>query len=113
MVRECSSPISIFILAGLICVPLALCTRYAFSRNDPLPSARKTKDIVHVQRLLGHRNIQNTLRYINLEQAIFKETTDQFHVKVVDSIDDACKLLEVGYEFVLEMNGKKLFRKIK
>ena len=73
----------------------------------------KTKDIVHVQRLLGHRNIQNTLRYINLEQAIFKETTDQFHVKVVDSIDDACKLLEVGYEFVLEMNGKKLFRKIK
>jgi integrase len=73
----------------------------------------KTKDIVHVQRLLGHRNIQNTLRYINLEQAIFKETTDQFHVKVVDSIEDACKLIEVGYEFVLEMNGKKLFRKIK
>ena len=30
------SLISMSILAGLICVPLALCTRYAFSRNDAL-----------------------------------------------------------------------------
>ena len=29
----------------------------------------KTKDILHVQRLLGHRNIQNTLIYIDLEDA--------------------------------------------
>jgi len=71
----------------------------------------ETKDIVHVQRLLGHRNIQNTLRYINLEQAIFKDTTDKFHVRVVDSIEDACKCLEVGYEYVMDMNGKKLLRK--
>jgi len=73
----------------------------------------KTKDIVHVQRLLGHRNIQNTLRYINMEQAIFKDSIDQFHVKVANSLDDACKLLEVGYEYVTEMDGKKLFRKRK
>jgi integrase len=73
----------------------------------------KTKDIIHVQRLLGHRNIQNTLRYINLEQAIFKDTIDQFHVKVADSLDDACKLLEVGYEYVTDTDGKKLFRKRK
>ena len=32
--------LSISILAGLICVPLALCARYAFSRNDPLPGQR-------------------------------------------------------------------------
>jgi len=73
----------------------------------------KTKDIIHVQRLLGHRNIQNTLRYINLEQAIFKDYIDQFHVKVADSLEDACKLLEVGFEYVTDMNGKKLFRKRK
>lgn len=73
----------------------------------------KTKDIVHVQRLLGHRNIQNTLRYINLEQAIFKDSIDQFHVKVADSLEDACKLLEVGYEYVTDMDGKKLFKKRK
>ena len=71
----------------------------------------KTKDIIHVQRLLGHRNIQNTLRYINLEQAIFEESSDKFHVRVVDSIEDACELLEVGYDFVMDMNGKKLLRK--
>lgn len=73
----------------------------------------KTKDIIHVQRLLGHRNIQNTLRYINMEQAIFKDSVDQFHVKVADSLDDACRLLEVGYEYVTDMDGKKLFRKRK
>jgi hypothetical protein len=27
-------------LAGLICVPLVVCSRYAFSRNDPLPEQR-------------------------------------------------------------------------
>jgi len=27
-------------LAGLISVPLSLCSRYAFSRNDPLPEHR-------------------------------------------------------------------------
>jgi integrase len=27
----------------------------------------RTKDILHVQRLLGHKNIQNTLIYLDLE----------------------------------------------
>jgi integrase len=73
----------------------------------------ETKDIIHVQYLLGHRNIQNTLRYIHMEQAIFKEADDKFHVKVAGTLDEATKLLEVGYEFVTDMDGKKLFRKRK
>jgi len=88
-------------------------TFHTFRHWKATTEYHKTKDIVHVQRLLGHRSIQNTLRYINLEQAIFKDSIDQFHVKVADSLYDACKLLEVGYEYVTDMDGKKLFRKRK
>jgi len=38
---------------------------------------------------------------------------DEFHVKVPQSLDEACKLLEVGFEYVTDMNGAKLFRKRK
>ncbi len=73
----------------------------------------KTKDIIHVMHTLGHKNIKNTMVYINLERAIFKETNDEFTVRAVNDLDEACKLLEVGFEYVCDMDGKKLFRKRK
>lgn len=73
----------------------------------------RTKDILHVQQLLGHRDLRNTLIYINLEKALFQNVDDEFHVKVAHSLDEACKLLEVGFEYVTDMNGAKLFRKRK
>ena len=73
----------------------------------------ETRDVVHVKQLLGHKSIGNTMKYINIEQAIFTESEDKFHVKVADSLEDERKLLEVGYEFVTDINGKKLFRKRK
>jgi hypothetical protein len=48
-----------------------------------------------------------------MEQAIFKDADDKVHVKVAETLDEATKLLEVGYEFVTDMEGKKLFRKRK
>jgi len=50
--------------------------------------------------------------YVNLEQAIF-EVNDDYEVKIAETLDDACKLLEVGFEYVTDMDGKKLFRKRK
>ncbi len=32
----------------------------------------KTKDIIHVKNLLGHRDIESTMVYIHIEQALFK-----------------------------------------
>jgi integrase len=72
----------------------------------------KTQSIIQVQKLLGHKSILNTQLYINLEQAIF-EVNDDYEVKTAENLDDACKLLEVGFEYVTEMEGKKLFRKRK
>jgi integrase/recombinase XerD len=73
----------------------------------------KTKDIIHVQRLLGHKNIQNTLIYITIENALFTEANDEFHVRTAKTVEEACKLVEVGFEYVTEIDGIKIFRKRK
>lgn len=73
----------------------------------------KTHDIWHVKQLLGHKSVTSTEIYINVEQAIFNEDDQQFHVKVASSVAEATKLLEVGFEYVMDMDGKKLLRKRK
>jgi len=70
---------------------------------------QKTKDIVYTQRMMGHKNIKNTLRYIHLVG--FKE--DEWIVKVAKTLDEACQLIESGFEYVTEMDNAKIFRKRK
>ena len=69
----------------------------------------KTKDILHVMRLLGHRSIQNTLRYTQLIE--FKD--EEYTAKVAASEKEVCVLVEAGFEFVCDYNGSKIFRKRK
>ena len=54
----------------------------------------------------------NTQLYVNLEQAIF-EFNDQYEVKLASTMEEAVKLVEVGFEYVTEMDGRKLFKKRK
>lgn len=54
--------------------------------------------------------------YINLEAAIFQTcANDEFIVKIAHNVEEACKLAEVGFEYVTgEYNdGGKIFRKRK
>jgi len=44
---------------------------------------------------------------------VFKEATDEFTVRVAKSLDEACNLLKVGFEYVTYMDNVKLFRKRK
>jgi integrase len=71
----------------------------------------QTKDILFVQRFLGHRSIKNTLRYIQLDAAIYSEEDDQFVCKAASTVDDAMSLIELGFEHVCEFDGIILFRK--
>ncbi len=57
---------------------------------------QKTKDILHVERILGHKNINNTLVYTHLID--FGE--DEWVSKVAINADEACELVEAGFEFV-------------
>ena len=74
----------------------------------------KTKDILYVKNLLGHKKIENTEIYINLERAIFgDETAQEYHVKVASKPEEIKALLEVGFEYVCEKDGLMFFRKRK
>jgi len=73
----------------------------------------QTKDILHVKEFLGHRNVDTTLLYIQLAEAIFKETTDEFTVKVASKLEEIQALLEVGFEYICENGGLLYFRKRK
>ena len=53
------------------------------------------------------------LIYITIDKAIFQNTTEEFHVKTAKTVEEACKLIEVGFEYVCEINGVKIFRKRK
>jgi integrase len=69
----------------------------------------KTKDILHVKELLGHKSINNTLLYTQL--VTFAD--DEFTAKVAHSEKEICQLIETGFEYVCDFDGNKLFRKRK
>jgi len=69
----------------------------------------KTKDIVYVQRMLGHRNIQNTLIYTHL----INFSREEFIVKVASSIQESSELISQGFEYVATQEGKLIYRKPK
>jgi hypothetical protein len=66
-----------------------------------------------VKEVLGHKNIKKALIYIHLEGAIFKSGDEEFTVRTAKTLEEAKQLLEVGFEYVTEVEGVKLFRKRK
>ena len=73
----------------------------------------KTKDPLFVKEFLGHKQLDTTLLYIQLAKTIFKERTDEFHVKVTAKPDEVKQLLEVGFEYVCGKDDLLYFRKRK
>jgi len=75
----------------------------------------RTKDILYVKKILGHKSIQNTLKYIDLDANLFATPEDQFTAKVATNVQEACKLAETGFEYVTGeySDGGKIFRKRK
>ena len=44
---------------------------------------------------------------------LFSRVSDDYTVKVASTVEEATALIEVGFEYVTDMYGKKLFRKRK
>jgi len=70
----------------------------------------KTKDILYVMKVLGHKRIQNTLIYTQL---VNFPGEDEFICKTAKTVDEAKQLIEAGFEYVCDVDGLKLFRKRK
>ena len=70
----------------------------------------KTKDILYVKKLLGHKSINSTLLYTQL----ISFEGDEFDVKVAESKKERIALLEAGFEWIGKDNdGLTYFRKRK
>lgn len=69
----------------------------------------KTKDILHVKEMLGHRSLNNTLVYTQL--VTFE--SDDYHSATAKTVEEAKQLVEAGFEYVCDVENCKLFRKRK
>ena len=69
----------------------------------------KTKGILYVMKLLGHRSISNTLIYTQLVD--FQD--DNYVVKVAENVEEDKELIEAGFEYVTDRDGLKIYRKRK
>jgi hypothetical protein len=68
---------------------------------------------VLVKEFLGHRNIETTMLYIQLEKAPFKNYDEGFIVKATSDQKEIAQLLEVGFEYVCQKDNLLYFRKRK
>lgn len=57
---------------------------------------QRTRDILHVKHMLGHKRLENTEIYTHLVEF---ESND-YHVAHAKTIDEEDKLIESGFEFV-------------
>jgi integrase len=73
----------------------------------------QTKDPLFVKEFLGHKKLDSTLLYIQLEQALYKEDSSEFHVAIARTPEEIKKLLEVGFEYVCQKDDILYFRKRK
>jgi integrase len=71
----------------------------------------QTKDLLYVQRFLGHRSISNTMLYIQIEEALFGGEAEQYICKVAKIIEEALPLLEQGFTEASDFDGVKIYRK--
>lgn len=75
----------------------------------------RTKDLLHAMAFLGHKKSDNTLLYVQLDEKLFKDYNDNFITRVAHNVQEACALVESGFEYItVEYNdGGKIFRKRK
>ena len=69
----------------------------------------KTKDILHVKNLLGHKKIDNTMKYTQLVNF----ETNNYTSRVANSVKEARELVEAGFDYVCDVDDHKIFRKRK
>ena len=85
-------------------------TLHTFRHWKATMEYHKTKDILYVKNLLGHKSIKNTLVYTHL---VSFEEDDAWVVKVASSIEEYVTLLEAGFTYVSDYEGRKVLRKRK
>lgn len=66
-------------------------------------------NVLTVQKLLGHKRIENTMKYISMIH--FKG--NDFEVATATTVDEAKEAIRAGFKFVNEIKGVSIYRKPK
>ena len=64
----------------------------------------KTRDIYHVRNVLGHQNINNTLLYITLENALYQATNNEWTSTITHDLKEETQAISTGFELVRAIN---------
>jgi integrase len=83
---------------------------YDFRHFKASMEYHKTKDLLYIKQLLGHKDLRTTLRYTQLLENL---GNDEYTCKTAKNIQQATNLIEAGFEYITEIDGLKLFRKRK
>lgn len=62
---------------------------------------------------LGHRDVKNTLIYIDLESVCYSKGDENYHARTAKTETETIQLVEAGFEHVCDIGEAKLFRKRK
>jgi len=85
---------------------------HTFRHCKALREYHKTKSILHVKKMLGHKSVMTTQIYVELYEEIYGDMKPENYVcETASTVKEAKKLIEQGYEYICEMEGEKLFRK--
>jgi integrase len=88
--------------------------RHTFRHCKALREYDKTKNILHVKKVLGHKSIMTTQRYVELYEEIYGDMKPENYIcETASNVKEAKKLVESGFEYVCEIEGEQLFRKCK
>ena len=87
---------------------------HTFRHCKALREYHKTKNILHVKKVLGHKSILTTQRYVELYTEIYGDLKPEDYVcETASTVKEAKKLIEAGFDYVCELYGERLFRKVK
>jgi len=70
-------------------------------------------DIMTVKAMLGHKSVLSTQVYVDIEAALFLQTTDEWTSKAATTKEEIMQLIDVGYTKADEIDGIHIYRKRK
>ena len=83
-------------------------TLYSFRHYFASHLYNLTRDYLLVKQKMGHRRLEQTMTYIHIIADGFDD--NNFTTATAKTVEEACKLLEEGYDFVQDFNGIKIYK---
>jgi hypothetical protein len=77
--------------------------------SEKFDHCNRNKNCCGRKKLLGHKRVENTMKYIGMIH--FKD--DEFEVATATTVEEAKQVLSAGFDYVTEKSGIMLFRRPK